>query len=265
MKVLVTGHKGYIGQHLIKLLEDEYPNIEVMVYDGDLCDKYAFAVTDTIIHLAALVRVNESVKIPRKYYTNNIDSTVNLLERFTYKNFIFASSGTASNPQNPYALSKRVCEDLVVEKCVKSEKDYSIFRFYNVTGTSGFEPTNPDGLLYNLMKAVKTGKFHLHGIDYNTKDGTCVRDYVHVNEICHSLIKAIYQPSYSVENLGTGTGYTVREIIDVFKKVNNVDFEVIEEPRREGDLESMVLDNVSSYYTKLYDIERLLKVNRWPT
>ena len=113
-------------------------------------------------------------------------------------------------------------------------------------------------MFYNLNKAEQTGVFNLCGNDYDTKDGTAVRDYVHVNEICYSIKKAIDNHSNKIENLGHGIGYTVKEIVDLFKKVNKCEFDVIPYNRREGDLEESVLKDISKYMTKLYGIERYL-------
>jgi UDP-glucose 4-epimerase len=137
---------------------------------------------------------------------------------------------------------------------------YTIFRFYNVIGSEGFAPTNPDGLMYNLIMAMQSKEFTVFGNDYETRDGTCVRDYVHVNEICDSLKQAIEKPSNSIECLGHGVGRTVTEIVDMFKKVNKCDFEVQLGPRRKGDIESSVLENISPYMKNLYTLEELLKV-----
>ena len=120
---------------------------------------------------------------------------------------------------------------------------YTIFRFFNVIGSAGFEPTNPDGLFYNLRKAEKTGTFNLYGDDYNTPDGSAIRDYVHVIEICYALELAIRKPSCVpgadiqpfVENLGHGKGYSVKEIIAAYKEKNNAHFNVVVQPRRDGD------------------------------
>ena len=153
-------------------------------------------------------------------------------------------------------------EDVVKEYCTYHRKTpYTIFRFYNVIGSTVVAPTNPDGLMYNLMKARETGKFTIFGNDYNVSpDGTCVRDYVHVNEICDSLMQAIEKPSNSVESLGHGVGYTVREIVHKFQLVNDVDFDVEYGPRRKGDLASSVLEDVSQYMRNLYTMDELLKV-----
>jgi UDP-glucose 4-epimerase len=116
--------------------------------------------------------------------------------------------------------------------------------------------------MYNLIKARETGEFTIYGNDYDVSviDGTCIRDYVHVNEICDALMQAIEKPSNSIESLGHGVGYTVQEIVDLFKKVNECDFEVKYGPRRKGDLPSSVLANVSPYMRNLYTMEELLKV-----
>jgi UDP-glucose 4-epimerase len=109
------------------------------------------------------------------------------------------------------------------------------------------------------MNAEKTGVFNLFGGDYNTKDGSCVRDYTHVNEICYSVIEAIHKPTGGIENLGHGVGTTVKEMIEIYKRVNKCEFETISCPRREGDLEASVLPNPSTYMKSLYTIEELLK------
>jgi UDP-glucose 4-epimerase len=282
-KVLITGSSGYIGQHLVKLLKKEKYEVYGLDKEHRLNDYLKYKnfcqhdithnwprwfgtlndwpdTFDTIVHLAALVKVNESVLKPIDYYNTNINGVVNILQEFDYKNFVFASTGTAANPINPYALSKRCAEDIVGRYCIENTKTFTSFRFYNVIGSDGIAPTNMDGLMYNLMKARETGSFNLYGGDYNTPDGTPVRDYVHVNEICHSIQKAIETPANSLENLGHGKGHTVKEMVDVFKLVNNCDFTVNYCQRREGDLECSVLDNPSSYMDSTYTLPQLLKV-----
>jgi UDP-glucose 4-epimerase len=217
---------------------------------------------DAVIHLAALVRVGESEQMPIRYYITNINGTMNVLNKVKTQNFIFASTGTAQDCSSVYGISKRAAEDVVREFCTQHRvKDYTIFRFYNVIGSDGFSPTNPDGLMHNLINAKESGEFTIHGNDYDiSKDGTCVRDYVHVMEICDALKQAIEKPSNQVECLGHGVGYTVKEIVNLFQKVNDVDFTVNYGPRRNGDLPSSVLENVSPYMRNLYTIEELLKI-----
>ena len=274
-KILITGCSGYIGSHLSKMLANDY---EVHGLDIDepqaplnefyRCDiNRQFAIPgdieyDSVIHLAALVRVGESEQIPIKYYITNLNGTMNVVNKIKTKNFIFASTGAAQDCSSAYGISKRAAEDVVREYCTKhKQQDYTIFRFYNVIGSDGYEPTNPDGLMYKLMEARDTGEFTIYGNDYDVSpDGTCVRDYVHVNEICDALKQAIEKPSNSVECLGHGVGYTVQDIVDLFQKVNECDFDVEYSPRRKGDLPSSVLANVSPYMRNLYSMEELLKV-----
>ena len=272
-KVLITGNSGYIGSHLSKMLADSYEvyGLDVNAPQTDrLKDWYnvdirrLFTVDqefDCVIHLAALVNVGESEQIPIQYYITNLNGTMNVLNKIKTKNFIFASTGAAQGCESAYGISKRAAEDVVREYCtVHNPKDYTIFRFYNVIGSDGFAPTNPDGLMYNLMKAPTTGEFTIFGTDYGTSDGTCVRDYVHVNEICYALRSAIESPSNQIECLGHGVGHSVREIVELFKKVNNVDFTIKTGPRRKGDIASSVLENVSPYMRNLYTMDQLLKI-----
>jgi UDP-glucose 4-epimerase len=277
-KVLITGVSGYIGSHLSKLLSSEYEvhgldidEPQAPLHEFYRCDiNRQFAIPgdveyDAVIHLAALVRVGESEQIPIKYYITNLNGTMNVINRIKTKNFIFASTGAAQDCNSAYGISKRAAEDVVKEYCTQHKPTpYTIFRFYNVIGSDGFQPTNPDGLMYNLMNAIDTGEFTIYGNDYGTRDGTCVRDYVHVMEICDALKQAIEKPSNQIECLGHGVGHTVGEIVDLFRRVNNIkNIDLLTKigPRRKGDLAVSVLDNVSPYMKELYSLEDLLKVN----
>jgi UDP-glucose 4-epimerase len=267
--ILITGSSGYIGQHLFKQLKDAYnvdgldivpSNSTNMLLDINTIKTEFYKEYDAVIHLAALVNVGESVLDPISYYQTNIEGTKNILKNFKCKNFIFASTGAAEQLNSPYGISKRVAEDIVTKFCKDVNKNFTIFRFYNVIGQDGFSPTNPDGLFFNLIKAIETKEFNLYGNTYNTVDGTCIRDYVHVNEICQALNLSIEEPSLQIENLGHGKGYSVLEIIEYFKKINNVNFNINVKSKRAGDLESSVLSTVSKYMTPLYSIEELLKI-----
>lgn len=279
MKILITGSSGYIGTHLRNLLHLSYGNdveidcIDLLDSDLKIGRLYRKDIRhnvleiephkryDAVIHLAASVNVGESVHYPARYYQNNVQGTLNVLENFSYNNFIFASTGAAEGMQSPYGISKRMAEDCVKSFCTKNNIDFTIFRFYNVIGSTVKPPTNPDGLFYNLLKAPETGKFTIYGHDYNTKDGTAERDYVQVNEICHALMKAMDKPSGKIENLGHGIGYTVKEMVDMFKHFNQIDFDVQYGPRRDGDMERSVLDNPSSYLPRLYSMKDFLKIS----
>lgn len=270
-KVLITGNSGYIGSHLSKMLEDSYEvyGLDINLPQTDkLKDWYHIDVRslfnidqefDAVIHLAALVNVSESEQYPTTYYDTNLIGTMNALRCIKTHNFIFASTGAAAECKSAYAITKRAAENVIEEMA----SVYTIFRFYNVIGNDGFAPTNPDGLMYNLLKARETGEITIFGNDYSTIDGTCVRDYVHVNEVCNALKQAIEKPSNQIECLGHGVGYTVNEIVDAFATVNNIKIKTKIGPRRKGDIESCVLPTVSplsSYMRKDYTLEQLLKV-----
>lgn len=273
-KILITGNSGYIGSHLCDILlqldkyiihglDKKIPQVALSKHyyqdirdnSWEMTDEY-----DCIIHLAAEVAVGRSVLNPILYYTTNTIGTLNVLKNIKTKRFVHGSTGSAGPMNNPYGISKRGAEDVVKQYCTDNSIPFTTFRFYNVTGTGGFDPTNPDGLMWNLMNAHHTGIFNLFGDDYNTSDGSAVRDYTHVNEICNALIQAIEESTNQIENLGHGVGTTVKEMINLYKQVNNCDFEVKVCGRREGDLERSVLDNPSKFMTKMYTMEDLLKV-----
>lgn len=256
---LITGSHGYIGSHLRHII-DRYDCIDLQIGSNILDSNLDLTNYDTIIHLAAYVQVGESVEKPYEYYNNNINGTINLLEKFKGKHFIFASTGAAENSlTSPYAISKKVCEDIIQQKAKEQGFDYTIFRFFNVIGADfGLIPTNPDGLFYALKNAEERGYFNIYGNDYNTPDGTCIRDYIHVVEICTAIKNALNNPSNDIECLGHGKGYSVTEIVEMYKKLNNLTFNINYTDRRDGDLEISVLDNVSSYLTELYSINDML-------
>lgn len=274
-KILITGNSGYIGSHLSQILLKD-PTLELHGLDKQppiikLHKQFAQDISfdtewyineeyDCVIHLAAEVAVGRSVLNPTLYYLTNTFGTLNVLNKIKTKRLVIASTGAAAGLGSPYGISKRAMEDIVTQYCGESKVPFTIFRFYNVTGSDGIEPTNPDGLFASLIAATKTGKFTIFGNDYNTKDGTCVRDYTHVNEICNAVIQGINESTNQIENLGHGVGTTVKEMVELFKAVNNVEFEVVNGPRREGDLEVSVLSNPSRFMKKLYSIDQLLKV-----
>jgi UDP-glucose 4-epimerase len=276
-KVLITGCSGYIGSHLCKMLklQGKYEVHGLDLYEPQVTiDKFytvdinrLFTIPDqldpydAVIHLAALVNVSESERMPIMYYITNLNGTMNIVNKIPTNNFIFASTGAAALCQSDYAISKRAAESTVKEYCtVHRPQNYTIFRFYNVIGSDGFKPTNTDGLMTRLLESINTGKFTIFGNDYNTPDGTCIRDYVHVNEVCHALIEAIENPSKKIENLAHGIGTSVKEIVDLFQQVNNIKLDVGYGPRRPGDVEISVLDSVSPYMKNLYSLEDLLKI-----
>jgi UDP-glucose 4-epimerase len=272
-KILITGNSGYIGSHLTKLLGTDYevygldlknPQVPVTKqFKHDIRQNIPASSIefDAVVHLAALVNVGESEKLPTDYYMTNFCGTLNVMNTVKFKNFIFASTGAAEKCESAYGTSKKAAEDCVREWCNYKNVPYTTFRFYNVIGSDGFKPTNPDGLMYNLIKALDTKEFSIFGDDYNTVDGTCVRDYVHVMEICNALKLAIEKPANSLQNLGHGIGHTVKEMVEIFGMTNDVTINVTHGPRRKGDIEKSVLSDVSPYMKKLYEIDELLLVD----
>jgi UDP-glucose 4-epimerase len=275
-KVLITGNSGYIGSHLSQLLKKD---TSLILYGLDLNDPqvaldcfqkqdikeynnwcYFDIEFDCVVHLAAEVAVGRSVTNPTLYYLTNTLGTLNVLTNIKTKRYVHASTGSAGPMNNPYGISKRAAEEIVDQYCKENNIPFTTFRFYNVTGSDGIYPTNPDGLMWNLMNAEKTGAFNLLGDDYDTEDGSAVRDYTHVNEICNALEQAINKSTNQIENLGHGKGTTVKQMIALYKKINNCDFDVNICPRRAGDLEKSVLDHPSSFMTKLYSMDEILKV-----
>jgi UDP-glucose 4-epimerase len=253
-KILVTGSSGYIGQHLCLYLAKMGYHVTGLDRQecGTGCHEFMHqSILDTadikgdydaVVHLAALVQVGMSNKCMMEYYRNNVIGTMNVLERINYDTFIFASTCQANEPHT-YGKTKLIGEHLVKDYCGVKAVPHTIFRFGNVAGSAGYEPTNMDGLMYNLMKAKKTGTFNLYGNDYDTRDGTALRDYIHVMEVVYAIEKAIKRPSRFMgaetypffEYLGHGKLYSVMECVQAFKKVNNCDFDVVVKPRRIGD------------------------------
>jgi len=271
-KILITGSSGYIGSHLCSMLADKYivhgldiedPIVEIeKFYKIDITKPFIFdnIEYDAVVHLAALVNVGESERRPISYYITNLNGTMNVINKLKTKNFIFSSTGAAKFCESVYGVSKRGAEDIVKSYSENANMDYTIFRFYNVIGSSVTYPKNPDGLFYNLLRAKETGLFNIYGDDYDTKDGTCVRDYLHVIEVCNSIMLAIEKPSNSIECLGHGVGYSVKEMVDIFKLVNNCNFDVEYVERRKGDIGYYVLDNVSPYMKNMFSIVDLCKI-----
>lgn len=271
-RILVTGSSGYIGSHLCKMLQDEYEVHGLDIRDPQIPMKHFYNIDitkgfvmdgpefDAVIHLAALINVGESQVRPISYYITNINGTMNVLNKIKTKNFIFASTGAAVQCNSAYAISKRAAEDVVWSYAKLANINYTTFRFYNVIGSSCVLPGNPDGLMLKLIEATKTGVFTIHGNKYQTPDGTCLKDYVHVDEICAALKKAIDDPANKTESLGHGVGYTVKEMVNIFQRVNDVDFDVKIGPPRDGDVGVYVLEETSKYMPELFTIEDLLRV-----
>lgn len=222
---------------------------------------------DAVIHFAGLKAVGESVRKPIMYYRNNIDTTLSLLEcmeKHNVKNIIFSSSATVygeENPvpyfetmkrgvcTNPYGWTKAMMEQ-IFEDAAKADNELSVIllRYFNPIGAhkSGLIGEDPQGIPNNLMpyvSQVAVGKrecLTIFGNDYPTPDGTCTRDYIHVTDLAVGHVKAVdyvlKNKGVEIFNLGTGTPYSVTEIVDTFEKVNRIKVNHVYGARREGDL-----------------------------
>ena len=252
---------------------EEITGKTVKYYELDIKDSKALDAVfaenniDAVIHFAGLKAVGESVEKPVMYYRNNIDTTLSLLESMNkhgVKNIIFSSSATVygeENPvpyfetmkrgvcTNPYGWTKAMMEQ-ILEDASKADKNLSVIllRYFNPIGAhkSGLIGEDPQGIPNNLMpyvSQVAVGKrecLTIFGNDYPTVDGTCTRDYIHVTDLAIGHVKAIdyilKNKCVEIFNLGTGTPYSVTEIVDTFERVNGVKVNHVYGDRREGDI-----------------------------
>ncbi|MCX8059200.1 MAG: UDP-glucose 4-epimerase GalE [Spirochaetes bacterium] len=226
---------------------------------------------DAIIHFAASIVVPESVRDPLKYYLNNTVNTTNLINlciKYGVKYFIFSSTaavygepeiipikeGFSPSPINPYGRSKLMSETVLID-AGKAYKDfkYVILRYFNVAGADPeirLGQAFPDAThLIKIASETAVGKrekMFIFGTDYDTPDGTCIRDYIHVDDLSSAHLRALeylQENDSDIFNCGYGQGYSVKEVIDVVKKVTNIDFKVEITGRREGDPAKLVADN----------------------
>jgi len=297
MAILVSGGAGYIGSHTcVELLEAGY---DIVVVDNlsnsceeslrrvekitgkpvpfikaDLCDEAAtrtifeqYPTIDAVIHFAGLKAVGESVRKPLEYYTNNLVSTLTLLNVMRekgVKNFVFSSSATvygdpASVPiredfptggtTNPYGTSKLFLERILIDYCAAApELNVALLRYFNPIGAheSGLIGEDPNGIPNNLVPYIaqvavgKLEKLHVFGNDYPTPDGTGVRDYIHVVDLARGHVAALRKLETKcglfIVNLGTGKGYSVLEVLHAYEKACGKTLPYVVDPRRPGDI-----------------------------
>lgn len=247
-----------------------------------------------VIHFAGFKAVGESVSKPLEYYQNNIGSTLTLcqiMQEFNCKKIIFSSSATvygASNimplkesfqvggTTNPYGTSKLFIEHILEDLYVSDNTwAITILRYFNPIGAhkSGIIGENPNGIPNNLMPYItkvavgELKELNIFGDDYDTPDGTGVRDYIHVVDLAvghvRALNKLLNSPGINIYNLGTGTGYSVLEIVNSFKKVNNIDIPYKITDRRPGDIAVCYADSSKAQnelnWTPNYTIEDMVK------
>ena len=217
---------------------------------------------DSIIHLAAVLSVGESQKNPKKYERINVDGTKNLLKAIknsSVKNIVFSSTcavykdGLSSvnensklNPTSNYGKTKLKGEKIIQTFCKKQKLNYGILRFFNVAGASESgkigQINKGDQLFKNLSLEIKKNKpiFKIYGTNYKTKDGTCIRDYIHVSDIANIHFKVLEKINSvnksKILNCGYGQEITVSEVINEFKKYASKNLRIIKLPRRNGDM-----------------------------
>ena len=310
--ILVTGGAGYIGSHIVEKLVKTNKNI--FIFDNlstgfkSLINKKASFIKgdiknvtkvrkiiienniDSIIHLAAHLKVSEAEQNKKKYSSNNITGTLKLIEackNSNVRNIIFSSSCSVygnikgavnekkkPNPQGYYAYTKYKGEEIVRKYAKKYNYRYAILRYFNVAGASnsnkiGEIQRSYGHLIKNLaiQSLKKKPKIFIYGNDYNTKDGTCVRDYVHVSDLADIHIKSLSHINAKsksiVLNCGYGKGYSVLDIVNIFKKMNKkliIQFA----KRRPGDIAQVYADIKKlkknlKWKPKYNDLKKILK------
>lgn len=313
MKVLVTGGAGYIGSFMVKRLIDD--GHEVVVADslerghelsldkravfkkGNLQEKSFVAELfyqnnfDCVMHFAAFISVAESMEHPGLYFTNNVFTSISLLDEMKehgVKKFIFSSTGTVygtptanpvpethtKNPENPYAESKLTVEKILHWYYVSHGIGSAVLRYFNASGaaTDGSlgEDHDPEThLIPNAIKAALTNsEFNLYGDNYETRDGTCIRDYIHVLDLVEAHVLTVKKLDEKndeyIYNVGTGRGVTNKEIVDMVKKISGRDFPVIIKDRRPGDVAETVADptkikNELGFEPRFSDLETIVQ------
>lgn len=304
--ILLTGGTGYIGSHtVVELMESGYEviiadnlsNSNIAVLDGikdivgrkphfekvDLAEKYPteklfdkYPKIDSIIHFAALKAVGESVRLPLKYYHNNLNSLMNLLENMIGRkisNFIFSSSATVygepdtlpvteeapvKQPTSPYGNTKKISEEILKDvQSVHSFINIISLRYFNPIGShaSALIGELPVGVPNNLVPFITQTAIGLRdelkvfGNDYNTPDGTAIRDYINVVDLAKAHVVALERlyekknkKAFEIFNLGTGNGSSVMEVIKAFESATGVKVKYKITERREGDVEKVYAD-----------------------
>lgn len=298
MNILVAGGAGYIGSHTcVELINaghnvicvdnlsnskyesikrvEQITNSKIKFYKVDLTDYESSKIIfeenkiDGVIHFAGFKCVPESIKVPLKYYQNNIDTVftvLNLMKKYDVKNFVFSSSATVyGDPKvlplteecevgkttNPYGTTKYFIERILMDVCASDPSlNVAILRYFNPVGAhpSGLIGEDPNGIPNNLVPYVtqvaigKRPYLNVNGNDYDTKDGTGVRDYIHVVDLAIGHVLALDKLSQNsglvVYNLGTGRGYSVLDVVHAFDKAVGTPIPYVIAPRRPGDIAS---------------------------
>lgn len=284
VELLNAGYEVVVVDNLINSSRKSIDRVEeltgkkITFYEEDLLNEKALddifdkEKIDSVIHFAALKAVGESCEIPLRYFDNNLTGTLNLLkvmEKHNVKSLVFSSSATVyGKPKtvpikedfplsvsNPYGRTKLITEDMLRD-IYKSDNEWNIaiLRYFNPIGAheSGRIGENPNGIPNNLLPyvaKVAAGQLecvNVFGDDYDTPDGTGVRDYIHISDLAEGHIKALQKlsehPGLVTYNLGTGVGYSVLEIIKSFEKACGKKIPYKIAPRRAGDIDMCYAD-----------------------
>lgn len=281
---LERGHKSAVDTRAILAVG----NLRDKDFLDKLFNKHNF---DAVIYFAGFISMGESMEKPFMYFDNNIMGALELLERMTKSNtrsFIFSSTAGVygnptqvpipenhpKNPTNPYGESKSMVEDILkwYEKIFGI--NYVSLRYFNAAGAaldaSLGEAHQPEShIIPNAMKAVLSNtEFLLYGDDYNTPDGTCIRDYIHVLDLVEAHVLALKKLQVEkggfIYNAGTGKGFSNKEVLDMVKKVSGIEVRVRRDTRRLGDAEILVADvtkitNELGFSAKYSDLETIVK------
>ena len=281
---LSRGHKESIPKCV------SFERADLLDFEGlnNSIKKYSI---DEVIHFAAFAYVGESVDNPQMYYSNNVIGSFNLINALKENNIdriVFSSTcsvyGNPLNipisesetpkPINPYAKTKFIIENILNDYDTAYGVNYVALRYFNAAGDSDDsqigESHDPEPHLIPLVLFAALGrreKIYVYGDDYPTKDGTCIRDYIHVNDLADAHIKALEylrNNGKSTEfNLGTGNGYSVNEIIETARKITGVNIKAEVVGRRPGDPAELIADKKKAKevlgWIPKYDLERIIK------
>ncbi len=286
IELMAAGHEILVADNFYNSCQEALNRVEqisgkkVPFVNIDLCDAArvdelfdAHPEIDAVIHFAAYKAVGESVSKPLEYYTNNLVSCLNVLNsmrRHGVKNFVFSSSATvygdpASVPiredfpvgaaTNPYGATKVMNEQILKDLCkADPTMNVALLRYFNPIGAheSGLIGEDPNGIPNNLVPYIakvavgKLEKVHVFGNDYNTPDGTGVRDYIHVVDLARGHVAALKKLSTNcglfICNLGTGHGYSVLDVIKAYSKACGKELPYVIDPRRPGDIAECYAD-----------------------
>ena len=294
--VLVTGAAGYIGSVVCRYLKNNGYMVvandvkrprhnyfhSMMICPFDLIANYHLMEYDSIVHLAASADVPDSIANPMKYYENNTAKTIKLVDslcRISWKgNFIFSSTAAVygngkdipfredddKNPINPYGYSKLVCEQVIQDSNLK----HSIFRYFNVAGaynTVGDHLDSSHVIQKLCSAAANQTPFNIYGYDLPTRDGTCIRDYVHVLDVAraHVYIDRLLEEGArpGIYNIGSEKGVSVMELMTTFNRVNKTTIEGVLSMKRPGDPDVLVANPkrlIDTGFSYVYNLEDML-------